>query len=255
MLRDDLRNEVESIGRSSTSKQASTTIGHVHQRILQRALFGLLSALVLPDLSAATVSLVGSLNPNDPNDVLLVGVTLSKATDLSLQSYGYGGTSAAPGGVNAAGDVIPADGFDPYLSIFLGEGSAATFLASNDDGPCPPAAFAPACRDPGMKISSLAAGSYTLALSVFGNFSFAENFGTGTLGDGFIGLGDYYNADSDSVRTPNYAMDITGKGIKIDSVSQSDPALPEPATPLLAAVAALFLFALRTIIHFPRRSL
>jgi hypothetical protein len=131
----------------------------------------------------------------------------------------------------------------------------ATFLTSNDDGPCPPAAFAPACRDAGITISSLAAGSYTLALSVFDNFSLAENFGTGTLSDGFIGLGDYYNADSASERTPNYALNVTGIGIKIDSVATLDATLPEPPTPLLAAVATLFLFALRTIIHFPRRSL
>ncbi len=226
----------------------------MYQTILQRALFGLLSTLVLPDLSAATVSLAGSLNPNDPNDVLLIGITLSTNADLTVQSYGYGGTSAAPGGVNAAGDIIPAGGFDPYLSVFTGLGPGATFLLSNDDGSCPSGAHAPACRDPGITIASLAPGSYTLALSVFDNFSFAENLGTGDLGDGFIGLGDYYNLDSASERTPNYALDVRADGLTVDMVSTLDSTLPEPATFFTAGPALLVLLVNRSRIHRLRRS-
>jgi hypothetical protein len=125
---------------------------------------------------ADSVSLVGSLDPNTPSDVLLFAFALSGSTTRTIQTYGYGG------GTNAAGQIIPAGGFDPYVSLFVGTGPAATFLASKDGGLCPPANFAPACHDSTLVMSSLAGGSYTLALSVFDNFSSAENFGSGTNG-------------------------------------------------------------------------
>jgi hypothetical protein len=123
--------------------------------------------------------------------------------------------------------VIPAGGFDPYLSLFAGIGDTATFLASNDDGACPPGTPAPACYDSTLNIV-LPGGFYTLALTVFDNFSFAENYGSGTLGDGFIGLGNYFDVASGMVRTPNYAVDITAPGIS---------AVPEPRTLLLLGTA------------------
>jgi hypothetical protein len=185
-----------------------------------------------------SVSLTGSLDPNDPNDVLLRVFSLSATSTLTIQSYGYGGTSAAPGGRNAAGTVIPAGGFDSYLSLFGGTGPAATFLASNDDGLCPPGHASPACHDSTLVMPSLGAGTYTLALSVFDNFSFAENFGSGTLGDGFIGLGDYFDASSGTVRTSNYAVDISAPTL-----------VPEPAPWPMAAFGFL---ALRLLIRRPR---
>jgi hypothetical protein len=144
-------------------------------------------------------------------------------TTLTIQSYGYGGSSNAPGGTNAAGAVISAGGFDSYVSIFDGSGPGATFLGSNDDGVCPPGNASPACHDSTLVMPSLSAGTYTMALTVFDNFSFAENFGSGTLGDGFIGLGDYYDAASGTVRTSSYAVDISASGLAVSPV-------PEPAT-------------------------
>jgi hypothetical protein len=189
---------------------------------------------LFPSASWATsISITGSLNSEEANDVLLVSFTLSSATPLTIQSFGYGGTSDAPGGVNAAGNVISSGGFDTYFSLFSGTGPAATFLASSDDGLCPPAAFAPACRDSQLDFVSIGAGEYTLALSVFDNFSFAENFGSGTLGDGFIGLGSYFNADSNSFRTPQYAVDFTANDLIVTDVTETIPAIPEPATAVL----------------------
>jgi hypothetical protein len=41
------------------------------------------------------------------------------------------------------------------------------------------------------------AGTYILALTVFDNISFAENYGSGTRGDGFTSFcDDYYDAAS-----------------------------------------------------------
>ncbi len=192
--------------------------------------------LVAP-CSAASISLTGSFDPNNPDDVLLYAFTLSAQSTLTIQSYGYGGTSNAPGGRNAAGSIILAGGFDSYVSLFNGTGAAATFLDSNDDGVCPPGNAAPACHDSTLVMPSLAGGSYTLALSVFDNFSFAENFGSGTLGDGFIGLGDYFDAASGTVRTSNYVVDISAPSLVVATVPEP-AAWPMAAGGLLALVLA-----------------
>ena len=190
--------------------------------------------LLAAPCSATSISLIGSLDPNNANDVLLYAFSLSAPSTLTIQSYGYGGSSSAPGGSNAAGSAILAGGFDTYVSLFNGTGDAATSLASNDDGVCPPGNPAPACHDSTLVMASLAAGSYTMVLSVFDNFSFAENFGSGTLGDGFIGLGDYFDAASGTVRTSNYAVDISAPGLVAAPV-------PEPAAwPIGAAVLLAF---------------
>jgi hypothetical protein len=177
--------------------------------------FALLPLLAVA-LQASTISLTGSLNPDDANDVFLYQFTTSTTSDLSFQSWGY------DGGTNAAGHVISSGGFDPYLTIFLGSGPTATFFSSNDDG-----CFG--CADPSLFIGGAAAGTYTVALTAFDNLSYAENLGVPfTLGDGFTGLG-YYND-----RSSNFALDITS--------SAGFAPTPEPATfSLLAAGAALIL--------------
>lgn len=184
----------------------------------------LLAIVLAPTLaSAATLSYTGSLDPNNADDVFLTSFTLVAPADLTIQSFGYGGTSDAPGGTNAAGKVIAAGGFDSYVSLFLGSGPTATFLASNDDGSCGPAHPDPICEDSRLSLTGLAAATYTLALTLPGNFSFAENYGSGDLGDGFIGLqGDYYDPASNSERTSNYAVDVSSSAIT-----------PEPASILL----------------------
>ena len=75
---------------------------------------------------AATTSLVGALDPGNPQDVVLHVVTLSSPGGLSIQSWGYGGSSGAPGGTNAQGTPVGAGGFDPYVSVFSGSGPTAT---------------------------------------------------------------------------------------------------------------------------------
>lgn len=204
--------------------------------MFKQLLIGGLAAALMPLAQAGSISVVGHLDPNDANDVALILFTLTSAADVDVQTWGYGGTGSAPGGVNAAGAVVPDGGFDPYVSLFDGVGSGATFLASNDDGLCPPGNGAVACHDSTLHVASLAAGSYTLALSTFSNDSFAENTGSGTLGDGFIGLGNYYDASTNSVRSSNYAVDITSNGI---------PAVPEPSALVMLCVGALVLSALR----------
>jgi hypothetical protein len=175
-----------------------------------------LCALLLASTAAqaGVLSLQGDLNPDDANDVLLVSLTLNFAATLSIQTWGYGGTASAPGGMNAAGQVVAAGGFDTYLSLFSGIGATATFLASNDDGLCPPGQAAPACADSTLTLINLAPGDYTLALTLPFNYSFAENRGTGTLGDGFIGLDSSYSDGwCAATCSSHYALDITSAAL------------------------------------------
>jgi hypothetical protein len=173
------------------------------------------------------MSFSGSLDPDDANTVALIEFSTFGDAAFEAQSWGFGGSASAPGGTNAAGTLISGGGFDSYLSLFAGWGGAATFVSSNDDGACPPATALPTCSDSTLSLPSLAAGNYTLAMSVFGNASFAENSGSGTLGDGFIGLGSYGS------RTPAWAVDI------------GSPALvPEPATSAMLLAGILFLAGL-----------
>ena len=204
--------------------------------------FSLLASAVTP-ASAGSISLVGALDPTDANDALLIAFSLASNAGIEMQSYGFGGSGSAAGGTNAAGAVIAAGGFDTYFSLFEGVGAAAIFLTSNDDGNCPPGDATVACRDSSLNLN-LAAGSYVLAVSVFDNLSFAENFGGGTLGDGFTGLGNYFNLDILADTTPDFAVDITADGLTLveaHRLSDLPPPtnVPEPSVLVLMAAAAI----------------
>jgi hypothetical protein len=195
--------------------------------------------------SAASISFQGALalSAGDANDTFAYSFVVSASSMVTIQSYGHGGSGNALGGTNLAGTIIPAGGFDPYLSLFNGSGATATFLASNDDGSCPPGALSGGfCRDSSLSLT-LGPGTYTLVVTAFDNMSLAENLGSGTLGDGFTGLGNY-----DPSRTNNYAVDISG----IDVVSPvgsvvNVPALNEGA---LAFLALLVLLCGIYVLHF-----
>lgn len=90
-----------------------------------------------------------------------------------------------------------AGGVDPYFSLFSGSGPAATFVDSN---------YGQAFSTGGDfdDAATLAAGTYEIALGVFANMSFAENAGSGTLGDGFIGFGS-----GDFFGDGGYALTVT----------------------------------------------
>ena len=142
--------------------------------------------------------------PGDPdatarvvaNNVALYQLVLSQAGVLTLSSGPLG------------------TGIDPYVTLFSGNDHGATFVASAQD------AFSWS--------SAVLAGSYWVAIGDYENFSFAENWGTGTLGDGFIAIGD-----------PNLLGD--GSYSVTASLDTGTPPIPEPSESamLLLGVAAL----------------
>ena len=112
-----------------------------------------------------------------------------------------------------------------YLSLFDASGN---FLASTFFGTtCPPGALinptSGACFDVLLDGGTLGAGGYQIAISAFENLSLAENLGSGTLADGFTGLGDLEPGED-----LHYAFNVT--------LTSTSP-VPEPsyAWPLTAA--------------------
>lgn len=181
------------------------------------------AALCAQAAIAQTRSFQGQLDPDNPNAVALIEFETSANASLNIQTWSFGG------GVNAAGAVIAAGGFDPYASLFAGWGATASFVASNDDGICPPATASPLCADSTLTRAALPAGRYTLALGLPGNFSFAENLGSGNLGDGFIGLAASWSDGACSATcTGRYAVDIGSAAL-----------VPEPSAAGLLALGLL----------------
>jgi hypothetical protein len=164
-------------------------------------------------------------DPNNQNQVVFNYDPFVDGSILNIQSWGYGGSSGAPGGVNLSGNVISAGGFDPIATLFFGTGATATFVAANDDGLCPPGSLAPNCYDPSLNLTGLSAGSYTLVITAFSNFAVADQTGE-TLGLGFSGGGSFDG------RTANFAVDVQA----------TDPtAVPEPTTFVLLSSGLLAL--------------
>ncbi len=118
-------------------------------------------------------------------------------------------------------------GFEPYLSLFDASGN---FLASTFFGTtCPAGALvnptSGECFDVLLDGGTLGVGGYQIAISAFENLSLAENFGSGTLADGFTGLG---NLEPGEVL--HYAFNVT---------LTSTSAVPEPSSAGLLTAAAL----------------
>jgi hypothetical protein len=166
---------------------------------------------------AVPVTLAGRFD--DPFNAALVGSDLGNpsftddrtvANNVALYAFDV----VARGVVTIQSRGFAAGGTDPYFSLFLASGLGASFIDSN-------AAQAFSSGGDFLYAALLEAGEYQIALGSFANLSFAENRGSGVLGDGFVGLGEP-GALGDS----SYRLTLTAPG--------AAPALPEPATlPLL----------------------
>jgi hypothetical protein len=140
---------------------------------------------------------------------------VNTATTVQAITYGYAG------GTSLTGAVVPSGGLEPYLSLF---DSSGDLLTSSFSGTCPPTAntLGGNCFDVQLDTTPvLQPGTYTIALSAWENMSLAENLGTGTLADGFTGLGNLNPGEN-----LNYAFDV---------ILPSN--VPEPSTGLLVMAA------------------
>jgi hypothetical protein len=177
----------------------------------------------------------------DSTDSFILPLTLGTASDVTLQTYGFGG------GVNAMGTTILPGGTDPFVALFSGSGNGALFLngtsatQTNYTPGCPPAnaetiGGSAQCGDVTLTFDDLAAGMYTVLLSD-GQYvpCAADSTGCATLGDGAFDFtggfpgGVFCNADFNGVACPNtsgaWALDV--------------PETPATPTPEPASLALL----------------
>jgi hypothetical protein len=171
------------------------------------------AALALAATLAGATTYAGNLG--DAGNAALVGSDLGApafddanaiANNVALYSF-----TTRAGTVSIVSTGFAGGGVDPYFTLFAGSGAAASFYDSN---------FVQATSTGGdfTWTGTLAAGTYEIALGSFENMSFAENLGSGTLGDGFIALGD-----PNSLGDGDYALDVTTP-------------VPEPSGTLLLAI-------------------
>ncbi|MGB0036058.1 MAG: DVUA0089 family protein [Candidatus Acidiferrales bacterium] len=214
-------------------------------------LFALVIGLLtmVPSAFADGTSYTGTLPSS--TDTFEVILTLSATSDVTLQTYGFGG------GTNQAGTIVPAGGTDPFLAIFAGTGDSATILTDAFLNPfgtsldisnyssfvgCPSANTVSnfggtTCGDVLMTLSGLTAGTYTIILTD-GQYIANAIFDNGTLGEGFTDLtgGVFCNladftggVETDCPNTSGaFALDITGL-----STGSTTTVVPEPGTLLL----------------------
>jgi hypothetical protein len=156
---------------------------------------------------------------------VVISFTVNTSTSMEAITYSYGG------GTSLTGPAVPAGGLEPYLSLF---DSSGNFLASTFYGTtCPIGANSVGgnCFDVALNRGTLTPGSYQLALTAFENMSLAENNGSGTLSDGFTGLGNLASGEN-----LNYAFDVV--------LAQN---VPEPGSLALFAIGAAMAFRIRRI--------
>ena len=200
------------------------------------------TALFVTDANAATVSYTGTFTADD--NVRLFTFTLPAANTVTAETWSFAG------GVNAAGNPIPAGGFSPDVWLF--DSTGTLLQADSPESPhhaapsdCGPRAVDPAtgfCWDAYLKVA-LPAGPYTLVLTQDGNvladgFSLAGAFteqGVSNFTD-VLGLGgEFYLPDGLTERDGQWALDISG----IPAA-----AAPEPGA-CVAGLALLGLLAYR----------
>jgi hypothetical protein len=221
--------------------------------VFKASLVVLFAHLLAPSLFADVISFTGNLqtdatvlppfsSPTAADYAQWAGVVLdfhvNSESNMKAVTFSYGG------GTNGNGMVIAPNGFEPYLSLFDDGGNfiASTFFGTT----CPAGAQTNpdtgSCFDVALDGGILAAGDYKVAISAFENMSFAENFGSGTLADGFTGLGNL--AEGEGL---HYAFDIT-----LEPSSPPSP-VPEPwpgtmgGLTTLAAAAARLRMSVQTI--------
>lgn len=146
------------------------------------------SVLFFPVANASNISFTGSFTHD--TDLKYFTFTLAHPTmGVALRTWSYAG------GTNAAGQVIPAGGFEPQLNLYMADGTGmnpgfsgpctipttgnpvADLLADPTSGACADVYY-PTTRS--FPAGTWMPGTYTVVLSTF------ANAGVGNLSDGFF---------------------------------------------------------------------
>jgi hypothetical protein len=190
----------------------------MHKMLLGAALLSAAPAF------ATDFSYTGTFRQDD--NVAFFDFVATGTSTVTLRSFSYAG------GVNSAGATIAAGGFDPILTLYdLATGNRISFQDDGSGVPVDPVTGAP--FDVNFS-STLAAGTYRVALSQY------NNFGGATLSDAFgrAGSGNFTQAYCDmgitapfcdftgAKRTSAWAFDILG----VDTAIGPGGTVPEPAT-------------------------
>jgi hypothetical protein len=191
--------------------------------------------------SASSFSFTGTFTQDDQLELFQF---TAPSNNVTLRTWGYAG------GTNVNGQVIPAGGFDPVLSLFDASGgllSSSLLVATNNDG-------AGVAADPStgnafdslLNLTTLAGTTYVLVLSQSDNLANGPDFGGGFSQQGAgnftaseFGCGGVSFCDaSPAQRTGNWAVDIDGVGTARDLSASS---VPEPRSTTLLAAGIIFL--------------
>jgi hypothetical protein len=165
----------------------------------------------LTPATAANLSFTGNLA--DPNATALFAFTADGISNVTIQSYSWGG------GTNTAGTSIAAGGFDLNMTLF---DAAGNWYDERDDINIGNLDF--------QFSEVLPAGTYQVAIAAFGN----NSAGFGTIATPFNGAGDFEN------RTSAYAFDIL-------NVNTTATNVPEPSSLIGTALAGF------TVVMFKRK--
>lgn len=180
----------------------------------------------------------------DGGDSFIVSLTLGTASNVTLQTYGFGG------GTNAASMTIAPGGTDPFVGLFSGTGDGAVFISgtsldlTNYTPGCPPANTVSdfgdtTCGDVTLIFDNLAAGAYTVLLSD-GQYIPCAAVGCGTtLGDGALDLTGGVFCSTEDVPTSTDCPNISGAWALDVTESPLATTAPEPAS-LTLLVSGLF---------------
>lgn len=172
-------------------------------------------------------------------DVTLIPLILNSDSMITVQSYGYGGSTALvvnPGGFAGSLSLYDSTGAQ-VASDFVG-GTAVGAGCSHAGNQDPVTGF---CEDPSLAFSGIA-GNYILVLSVQPNngpaflvdgFSLAAGTNFGAIP--FVDPGDF---TGQTIRTGNWYLQVD-----LDGSSPSE--VPEPASLLLSAAGLTTLILLR----------
>lgn len=210
-------------------------------------LFVLAVCLSAGAASAGNISFTGTFTGDDQLEVFLF---TASGTSFTAETWSYAG------GTNAAGDVIPAGGFDPVLSLFDASGGLtgiSPLIATNDDGSGVATdhhtgyAF-----DSLLSLNTLIPGdTYALVLSEFDNLANGPTYGDGfsQSGNGNFTPGEFGCGGTDPFcdsgldqRNGTWAVDILGES-KAADISAPSGGVPEPGS-LSLLCAGLAGFAL-----------